>query len=159
MQLNQNDLEYLKDQMQQGRMTAAQANVQKVRMQRVLLVHGRLTADHRKALNANYASNAMNATNPVFQTLLNRICPPVKKHPAGDFDSTVAGIPCRIEIGHCEPYTPARISGPPEDCYPAEGGEIEFQVFDSRGRPAPWLAKKITAKDEARIEQEIINFR
>jgi hypothetical protein len=34
---------------------------------------------------------------------------------------------------HCErdttvtvhPYVPARVSGPPEHCYPAEGGEIE----------------------------------
>ena len=25
------------------------------------------------------------------------------------------------------PYVPARISGPPENCYPAEGGEVEIE--------------------------------
>lgn len=25
------------------------------------------------------------------------------------------------------PFIPARISGPPEDCYPAEGGEVDIQ--------------------------------
>lgn len=25
------------------------------------------------------------------------------------------------------PYIPARLWGPPDDCYPAEGGEIEIQ--------------------------------
>jgi len=28
-------------------------------------------------------------------------------------------------------------------------------VCDRRGRPAPWLEKKLTSKDERRIEQEI----
>ena len=28
--------------------------------------------------------------------------------------------------GYIEPLTPARISGPPEDCYPAEGGFAEI---------------------------------
>lgn len=51
MDLQQNDLECLKDQMQKGQLTAAQANVQKVRMKRVQLVTGRIPADVRKALN------------------------------------------------------------------------------------------------------------
>lgn len=51
MKLNQNDLEFIKDQMQQGRMTADQANVELVRMRRVLLVIGRTPASVRKALN------------------------------------------------------------------------------------------------------------
>lgn len=52
MKLSQNDLFCLKDRMQRGELTAAQANVEKVRLQRVLLVIGRLTADLRKTLNA-----------------------------------------------------------------------------------------------------------
>lgn len=52
MELKQNDREYLIDQVQRGLMTADQANVEKVRMQRVLLVTGRISADVRKALNA-----------------------------------------------------------------------------------------------------------
>lgn len=50
MKLNQNDFEHLKDKLNLGEMTAAEANVQKVRMQRVLLV-SRLPADVRRALN------------------------------------------------------------------------------------------------------------
>lgn len=51
MKLNQNDYEYLKDQIQQGKITAAEANVLKVEMQRVLIVCGSLPASVRKILN------------------------------------------------------------------------------------------------------------
>jgi hypothetical protein len=30
-----------------------------------------------------------------------------------------------VEADSYEPYVPARISGPPEDCYPAEGGSVD----------------------------------
>lgn len=48
----QNDIERLKDLMQRGEITAAQANVQMVRDQRFRLVISGLPADVRKALNA-----------------------------------------------------------------------------------------------------------
>jgi cell wall assembly regulator SMI1 len=48
--LNQNDLEYVIDLMDRGGLTAAQANVELVRMSRVRVV-SKLTADVRKALN------------------------------------------------------------------------------------------------------------
>lgn len=51
MKLQQNDRERLVDLVQRGEMTAAQANVQKVLWQRVLLVTSRVPADVRKALN------------------------------------------------------------------------------------------------------------
>lgn len=28
---------------------------------------------------------------------------------------------------NASPYVPAKISGPPENCYPAEGGEVELE--------------------------------
>ena len=31
------------------------------------------------------------------------------------------------------PYVPARISGPPENCYPAEGGEVEIESISIGG--------------------------
>lgn len=52
MNLSQNDLEHLRDMVDQGRMTVEQANVEKVRAMRVMLVTSRLSADVRRALNA-----------------------------------------------------------------------------------------------------------
>jgi hypothetical protein len=51
MKISQNDMERLKERMRSGELSADQANVEKVRIQRVLLVT-RLTANVRKALNA-----------------------------------------------------------------------------------------------------------
>lgn len=51
MKLTQNNFEYLQDMMQQRKLTAAQANVEKVKMMRVELVIGKLPAQVRKALN------------------------------------------------------------------------------------------------------------
>jgi hypothetical protein len=36
--------------------------------------------------------------------------------------------------------------------------ESEWEVCDRRGRPAPWLAKKLTDEDEAEIEKEIEKY-
>ena len=51
MNIKQNDMEYLKDMLGRGELTADQANVEKVRMQRVMLVNGSLPISVRKALN------------------------------------------------------------------------------------------------------------
>lgn len=52
MELTQNQLEHLKDLMTRGKITADEANVQKVRMERVSLIRGSLPSQTRKALNA-----------------------------------------------------------------------------------------------------------
>jgi len=51
MELKQNDRERLQDLVQRGEITADQANIEKIRMQRVQLVTGRIPAQVRKALN------------------------------------------------------------------------------------------------------------
>jgi hypothetical protein len=53
---------------------------------------------------------------------------------------------------------PAYINGPPENCYPAEGGCGDWEILDTRGRPAPWLAKKMTAKDEEDVNEAVFNY-
>jgi len=75
-----------------------------------------------------------------------------------EIEARVAGIPCLIGVVDYERYQPAYISGPPEDCYPAEGGTGDFEILDSRGRRAPWLEKKITAQDEENIQEAIFEY-
>lgn len=72
-----------------------------------------------------------------------------------EIESRVAGIPCLIGVTDWEAYVPAQVSGPPERCYPAEGGCGSWVVLDRRGRKAPWLERKMTSEDERRIDEEI----
>lgn len=74
-----------------------------------------------------------------------------------EFETRIAGIPCICHVTHYTPVIPGRFSGPPEDCYPDEGGEFEFEVLDRNGRPAPWLERKLTSEDEDRLYQEFIS--
>ena len=74
-----------------------------------------------------------------------------------EIEHRVAGIPCLIGVIDYESYTPAFISGPPENCYPAEGGCGDWEILDRRGRPAAWLQRKLTARDEDEINEVIFN--
>ena len=55
--ISQNDMERLKDAMAQGLMTAEQANVEKVQIQRVVLA-GHMPMEVRKALDSREARRA-----------------------------------------------------------------------------------------------------
>ena len=35
-----------------------------------------------------------------------------------------------VEVTHYQPLVPAKLYGAPEDCYPEEGGDIEFFILD-----------------------------
>lgn len=69
----------------------------------------------------------------------------------------MAGIPCLIEVTYYHKQKPL---GPMCDSdWDAEGyTEINFEVCDRRGRPAPWLERKLTAEDKERIETEIEEY-
>jgi hypothetical protein len=70
-------------------------------------------------------------------------------------EARIAGIPCLVEVTYYAPALPGRYSGPPESCYPDEPEEICFEVRDRRGRPAPWLERKMTDDDRAEVERLI----
>lgn len=70
----------------------------------------------------------------------------------------IAGIPCRIEFTVTGQYIPARTNAEPDYCHEAEYPDIEFEVLDRRGRPAPWLARKLTPAETQRIENEILEY-
>jgi len=66
----------------------------------------------------------------------------------------VAGIPCLIKVTHYFKQKPMGPSADSDwDCYGYT--EVEFEVCDRRGRPAPWLERKLTLEDKNRIEIEI----
>lgn len=68
-----------------------------------------------------------------------------------EFEDRVAGIPCIINVLWWDRFRPGFVSGPPELCYPDEGGEGEWEVLDRRGRSAPWLERKLTDEERERI--------
>ena len=78
-------------------------------------------------------------------------------HYIAEIEARVAGIPCIIGVIDWEAYVPAFTSGPPDRCYPSEGGCGSWDVLDRRGRPAPWLERKLTDSDRDRIEQEVFD--
>jgi hypothetical protein len=75
-----------------------------------------------------------------------------------DIKTRVCGIPCIVRVYDWEPYRPAKLSGPPEYCYEAEGGHGEWGLLTTRGQPAPWLEKKMSDLDRARIDEEVFEY-
>jgi len=63
-----------------------------------------------------------------------------------NIDSTVSGVPCLIKINYAHPA----------DC--ENFAEICFDVLTTRGKPTPWLERKLTVKDVVRIEAEILTY-
>jgi hypothetical protein len=58
-------------------------------------------------------------------------------------------------------YVHARISGPPEDCYPSEGGEVEIDsvdlIVDKTRTPVPDWEKLFTPKELESIDQKLFD--
>lgn len=69
----------------------------------------------------------------------------------------VQGIPCLIRIDSYEPAYAGYRGSNLDDWDEDYGPTIEYTICDQRGRPAPWLARKVTAKDEENILNLIEN--
>ena len=70
-------------------------------------------------------------------------------------ETRVAGIPCIIGLIEFESVRGSYSYNAASDWDYHGYTETDWEVCDRRGRPAPWLAKKMTSKDESRIEREI----
>lgn len=74
------------------------------------------------------------------------------------FESTVAGIPCQIEVDVFIHVPPHR--GSPHSCDSDVDyygyTEVGFSVMDRRGRYAAWLERKMTEDERERIERECV---
>lgn len=70
------------------------------------------------------------------------------------FNHRVAGIPCIINVTSLTVVSGEGYGAPSE--IDARGWvESEFEVLDRRGRPAPWLARKLTDRITSAIKTEI----
>ena len=71
------------------------------------------------------------------------------------FTTKINGIPCLCEVTFHQKASPMRITGTGfGDAEPPELEDIEYQILDRRGRPAPWLAKKLPQDDDVRLMDE-----
>ena len=69
-------------------------------------------------------------------------------------ETRISGIPCTVTLDRMFVQKPlGRNCDSDWDCYGYT--EIEFTVRDRRGRLAPWLERKMTNKDQSRIENEL----
>jgi hypothetical protein len=72
-------------------------------------------------------------------------------------DTRVCGIPCQARSGYSSFKKGAYSlqAETPDEYY--GHSEVEFEVLDRRGRPAPWLTRKLSVEDTDRIESELID--
>lgn len=69
-------------------------------------------------------------------------------------NTKIRGIPCKVRVTRYFVQRPmGRMADSPEDCYGYT--EVDFDVLDRRGRPAPWLERKMLDEDRNAIEQEV----
>jgi hypothetical protein len=71
-----------------------------------------------------------------------------------EIETRVAGIPCIIGVEDYQEGNGNKWCDSDVDYY----GYSEWVVCDRRGRPAPWLERKMTGKDTDRIESEIAEY-
>ena len=70
-------------------------------------------------------------------------------------NTTVCGIPCSVtaRVVH---HPGSRSWNAPSDLDYWGYTDVDFTVLDQRGRPAPWLERKMTDNDVERLEQELL---
>lgn len=72
-------------------------------------------------------------------------------------EARIAGIPCTVRVDSYVCRAPDRNSWASDWDY--EGyTEMDYTICDQRGRPAPWLERKMTPADTAGLEAEIHTF-
>lgn len=67
-----------------------------------------------------------------------------------DVSIRVCGIPALARVTDYTPFSPSTW------WRPSDGPDLEFEIRDSRGRPAAWLEAKLSQADRAVIGVEIL---
>jgi hypothetical protein len=72
-------------------------------------------------------------------------------------DARIAGIPCQLKVTHFYQQAPCYNTWDSDaDFYGYT--EINYDVLDRKGYPAPWLEKKITPIDDDRLQDLIVAY-
>ena len=71
-------------------------------------------------------------------------------------EARIQGIPCLIDVHRCLVVKGSFSRNAPSDLDYYGYSEIEYTVCDRRGRPAPWLERKMTDTDRSNIETIIL---
>jgi hypothetical protein len=72
-----------------------------------------------------------------------------------EFSTHVCGIPCLVRVLEWEPFVPMCTRGHPDNWMPEEGGYGSWEILDTRGRPAPWLERKMKQADIESLHREV----
>ena len=75
-----------------------------------------------------------------------------------EIETRVAGIPCIIGVIEYSSTSGSYNYNAASDMDYYGYTDCNWEVCDSRGRPAPWLARKVTDKIEREIESEIAEY-
>lgn len=101
---------------------------------------------------------------PVFQQVLNSFATSVAK-PAvrkpryiATIEARVAGIPCQVGVIEFDRVAGSYSSNADSDLDYYGYTDCEYDILDSRGRPALWLERKVTADERQAIEDKIADY-
>jgi len=75
-----------------------------------------------------------------------------------EIDHRVAGIPCLIGVSHYDHTEGSFSYDAPSDWDYHGHTDCDWEILDRRGRPAPWLARKINDKEEDAINEAIHRY-
>ena len=67
---------------------------------------------------------------------------------------TVYGVPFEVEFDGT-PFVPAQVSGPPENCYPAEGGEADIITVTLEGHD---LTDVLSEDVMLKINEDLVEY-
>lgn len=68
----------------------------------------------------------------------------------------IQGIPCRVRLTYHRKEERPVLDGPMDWADPGQAEEVDFQVLDLRGKPAPDIEQLMLSEDRRAIEQELI---
>lgn len=78
-----------------------------------------------------------------------------------EFETHIEGISCRIKVTTYTPYNPGVSWGPPEQCYPPEGGDFDYEIISTSGDCSidelQQLISSLSLYEKAMLESRLFN--